>query len=151
MKVGLGADHAGYALKAALAAHLIRSGHEIVDFGTDDAGRSVDYPVFAQSVAEAVVLGTVDLGVLVCGTGIGMSIAANKVHGARCALVHDVTTAQLARRHNDANILAFGGRFLAPAFACEILDAFFAAEFEPRHAFRLNLIGVIERQYGGSR
>jgi ribose 5-phosphate isomerase B len=146
MKVAIGADHAGCALKSALADHLRSRGHEVADLGTDDPGRSADYPVFAFAVARAVGSGEADLGVLACGTGIGMSIAANKVRGVRAALCHDVTTARLAREHNDANVFVVGARLLAVPLAIELLDAFLDARFEPRHQRRLDLIA---REEGG--
>jgi len=149
MRIGLGADHAGCALKAVLAAHLSESGHLPVDYGTSDPAVSVDYPVFAEAVAGAVASGEVDLGVLVCGTGIGMTMAANKVRGIRAALVHDVTTARLARQHNDANVIALGGRLVGAGLAIEIVDAFLSAAFEPRHRRRLDLIAAIEARTRG--
>ncbi|MBM4395558.1 MAG: RpiB/LacA/LacB family sugar-phosphate isomerase, partial [Deltaproteobacteria bacterium] len=121
-------------------------GHEVADLGTDDPGRSVDYPDFAFAVARAVGSGEADLGVLTCGTGIGMSIAANKVRGVRAALCHDVTTARLAREHNDANVFVVGARLIGVPLAMELLDAFLAAGFEPRHQRRLDLIA---REEGG--
>lgn len=144
MRIGLGADHAGYALKAVLADHLAARGHAVVDYGTRDPAVSVDYPDFAEAVGRAVVAGEVDLGVLVCGTGIGMSIAANKVRGVRAALVHDVTTARLAREHNDANVLALGGRLLGTTLATECVEAFLGARFEDRHRRRLDRIAALE-------
>jgi ribose 5-phosphate isomerase B len=145
MRIGLGADHAGCALKVALSAHLASQGHEVVDYGTFDPDVSVDYPDFARAVSLAVASGSVDLGVLVCGTGIGMSIAANKVPGIRAALVHDVTTARLARLHNGANVVCMGARLLAPALAIECLDWFLAESFEVRHQRRLDKIAAIEK------
>ncbi|MBL6975555.1 MAG: RpiB/LacA/LacB family sugar-phosphate isomerase, partial [Deltaproteobacteria bacterium] len=103
------------------------------------------YPDFARLVGQAVATGQVDMGLLVCGTGIGMSIAANKVPGIRAALVHDVTTARLARQHNNANILVVAGRLLGPTLALEIVDAFLGADFEPRHQRRLDLITDMEQ------
>jgi len=145
MRIGLGADHAGCALKAALAARLAAQGHEVVDYGASDPAISVDYPDFARLVAEAVAVGSVDLGVLACGTGIGMAIAANKVPGIRAALIHDVTTARLARLHNGANVVCMGARLLAPPLAFECLDAFLAESFDPRHQRRLDKIAAIEK------
>ena len=145
MRIGLGADHAGCALKAALAAHLAGKGHEVTDLGTSDPSISVDYPVFAIAVGEAVASGRLEIGVLVCGTGIGMSIAANKVRGVRAAVVHDVTTARLAREHNDANVIAVGARLIAAPLACDILDTFLDARFDPRHRRRLDLIDAADR------
>ncbi len=144
MRVGLGADHAGYDLKDSLVAHLAARGHQPVDFGTGDSSVSVDYPRYASAVARAVAAGEVDLGILCCGTGIGMSIAANKVPGIRAALIHDVTTARLAREHNNANVVTMGGRLIAPTLAAELVDAFLAATFANRHQRRLDLISGIE-------
>jgi len=144
MTVGIGSDHAGCGLKDAIKAHLSESGVDVRDFGTNDPDVSVDYPVFARLVAEAVAAGKADVGILVCGTGIGMSIAANKVPGIRAALVHDVTTARLARQHNNANILAVAGRLIAPDLAFEIVDTFLNASFEPRHQRRLDMIADME-------
>lgn len=148
MRIGLGADHAGCALKAVLAAHLAARGHEVVDFGPSDPSVSVDYPDYARAVAQSVASRALDLGVLCCGTGIGMSIAANKVDGVRAALVHDVTTARLARQHNDANVVCMGARLLAAPFAVDLLDAFLAESFEPRHQRRLDKITAIEGTKG---
>ncbi len=145
MRIGLGADHAGCALKAALAVHLAERGHEVVDFGASTHAVSVDYPDYARAVAQAVADRDVALGVLVCGTGIGMSIAANKVPGVRAALVHDVTTARLAHQHNDANVLCLGARVTGPAVAEDCLDAFLAGAFEERHQRRLDKITAIEK------
>jgi ribose 5-phosphate isomerase B len=105
---------------------------------------SVDYPDYARAVAEAVASGAVGLGVLMCGTGIGMSIAANKVPGVRAALVHDVTTARMARRHNGANVVCMGARLLAAPLACEVLDTFLEESFEIRHQRRLDKIAAID-------
>ena len=151
MKIGLGADHAGYALKAALAAHLASAGHQVVDYGTGDPTRSVDYPDYAQTVGHAVISRSVDLGILVCGTGIGMSIAANKVQGIRAALAHDVTTAWLARQHNDANVLCLGGRLVAPMLATAMVDAWLEAAFETRHQPRVDRIAEVEREEARGR
>jgi len=144
VKVAVGADHAGCTLKAALADHLRGLGHEVLDFGASDPLVSVDYPVYALAVGKAVASGDAELGVLVCGTGIGMSIAANKVQGVRAALVHDATTARLAREHNNANVFVVGGRLMAAPLAVELLDVFLSTSFEPRHARRLELIASIE-------
>jgi len=146
--IGIGADHAGYALKTALLSHLRERGFEVRDFGTDAPSPPCDYPLQAQAVARAVVSGAVDLGILVCGTGLGMSIAANKVRGVRAAVVHDVTTARLARAHNHANVLALGGRLLAPELACEVVDTFLQTSIEPRHQPRIEQIAAIERLEG---
>lgn len=138
--ISLGSDHAGFALKGALAAHLAARGMTALDRGTHSA-ESCDYPVYARAVAADVVSGAARFGVLVCATGVGISIAANKVPGVRAALVRDAETAALSRRHNDANILCLAGATTPPAAALACLDAFLAAEFEGgRHARRVGLI-----------
>jgi ribose 5-phosphate isomerase B len=144
MRIALGADHAGCGLKAALAGHLAGAGHEVLDLGTDDPAVSVDYPTYAVAVARAVVDGRADVGILACGTGIGMSIAANKIPGIRAALVHDVTTARLARQHNDANVLTLGGRLTAVPLAVELVDTFLATAWDPRHGRRIEEIAALD-------
>ena len=135
--IALGADHGGVTLKTRLAAALIEAGHQVMDFGTDGPA-SVDYPDFAHEVCAAVADKRADYGVLVCGTGIGMSIAANRNPEIRCALVHDVTTARLTRAHNDANVLALGGRIIGEEVALDILQTFLTTPFEGgRHVRRL--------------
>ncbi|TQF84859.1 ribose 5-phosphate isomerase B [Elioraea sp. Yellowstone] len=135
--VAIGADHAGFPLKAALAEALAAIGHAVLDFGTDGTA-SVDYPDFAHAVCRAVISGQARFGVLVCGTGIGMSIAANRHPHIRCALVHDATGARLARAHNDANVLALGARMTGPEPALDALRVFLATSYEGgRHARRL--------------
>jgi ribose 5-phosphate isomerase B len=138
--ISLGSDHAGFALKGALLAHLAAKGVVTLDRGTHSA-ESCDYPVYARAVAADVAGGAARFGVLVCSTGIGISIAANKVPGIRAALVRDPETAALSRRHNDANILCLAGSATPPAAAIACLEAFLAAEFEGgRHARRVGLI-----------
>ncbi|EKN00476.1 ribose-5-phosphate isomerase [Acidocella sp. MX-AZ02] len=138
MTVALGADHGGVTLKNRLAAVLIEAGHEVQDYGTDGPA-SVDYPDFAQAVCGAVTEKRADFGILVCGTGIGMSIAANRYAGIRCGLVHDVTTARLTRAHNDANVLALGARIIGEEVALDILGAFLSTPYEGgRHQRRLD-------------
>ena len=135
--IALGADHGGVALKNRLAAVMIEAGYQVADYGTDGPD-SVDYPDFAHAVCAAVAEQRADFGVLVCGTGIGMSIAANRNPLIRCALVHDVTTARLTRAHNDANVLALGARITGEEVAMDILHTFLATEFEGgRHERRL--------------
>jgi ribose 5-phosphate isomerase B len=135
--VALGADHGGISLKPRLAAMLAEAGHHVLDFGTDGPA-SVDYPDYAHAVCDAVAGGQADLGVLVCGTGIGMSIAANRNPAIRCALVHDVTTARLTRAHNDANVLALGARIIGEEVALDILQTFLSTPYEGgRHDRRL--------------
>ncbi len=133
MRIAVGSDHAGFDLKAVVAKHLADGGHQVIDLGTDSPDVSVDYPTYGVAVGRAVIEGRADGGVCVCGTGIGISMAANKVPGVRAALVHDVTTASLARRHNDANVLCLGGRTLGPAEALDAVDTFFTATFEGGH------------------
>jgi ribose 5-phosphate isomerase B len=126
--VALGSDHAGVALKTTLREALEAAGHPVLDLGTHGA-ESVDYPDFADAVAGAVLDGRARFGVLVCGTGIGISIAANRHPGIRCALVHDMTGARLCREHNDANILALGARVTGPEVALDALRTFLATPF----------------------
>lgn len=135
--LALGADHGGVELKAKLAAALVAAGHQVRDYGTDGAD-SVDYPDYAHAVCAAVEENQADFGILVCGSGIGMSIAANRHAGIRCGLVHDVTTARLTRAHNDANVLALGARVIGEEVALDILRVFLATDFEGgRHQRRL--------------
>jgi ribose 5-phosphate isomerase B len=135
--VAVGADHAGFALKNKLKDELVRKGYAVLDLGTD-SDQSVDYPDFASAVARAVADGKASRGVLVCGTGIGMSIAANRLHGVRAAVVHCGEEAQLARAHNDANVLCLGARITSEYIAQHCLDVFLATAFEGgRHARRV--------------
>lgn len=145
MKIVVASDHGGYALKLKVAAHLKERGIEVEDLGTHSE-ESVDYPVYGKACGEAVVSGRGDLGMVFCGTGIGIYIAANKVHGVRCALVTSVETAHLAKEHNNANVLAMGGRTTDPELAVrmtdEWLDTVFAGETESgqRHARRVAML-----------
>ncbi len=143
----IGSDHGGLNLKSALKSYLARRGFEVNDAGTNNSD-SVDYPDFGLKVAEAVSSGTADKGILICGTGIGMSIAANKVSGIRAALVTDVFMARMAKEHNNANILVLGGRVLDEQKACDLVGAWLDATFEGgRHQNRLDKISEIERKY----
>lgn len=145
MRIVVGADHGGYRLKEEIARFLADGGYEVEDVGTYDE-TSTDYPDYAVRVARAVVEGRADLGILVCGTGIGMSIAANKVKGVRAALATDGYMARMAREHNDANVLCLGGRVLGVGSALEIVRAFLEARFAGgRHARRVGKITAIER------
>lgn len=147
MKIGFGCDHAAVELKNALLEHLREQGHECVDYGIQ-AGERVDYPVKGREVAEAVVRGDVDKAVLVCGTGIGISLAANKVPGIRAAVCSEPYSARLTVQHNNANIIAMGARVVGVELAKMIVDEFFAAQFlGGRHANRVDLITEIERDY----
>ncbi len=146
MRIAGGSDHAGFELKSALAKHVADAGHQVVDLGTDSPDVPVDYPLFGLAVGRAVAEGRAECGICVCGTGIGISIAANKVDGVRAALVHDVTTAGLARRHNDANVLCLGGRTTGVAEAVDAVDVFCRTAFEGgRHQQRLAEITEFER------
>ena len=144
MKVAFGCDHAGFVLKEAVIAHLKEMGHEVVDFGCYTPER-VDYPAQGEKAARAVASGECALGVLICGTGIGISLAANRVHGIRAAVCSESYSAELTRRHNDANMIAFGARVVGEGTACAILDAFFGAKFEGgRHAQRVAMLDEIK-------
>jgi ribose 5-phosphate isomerase B len=148
MRIALGGDHAGFLLKAAVAKHLAGAGHEIVDLGTDSE-KPVDYPAYCVAVGRAVVAGEVDLGIVFGGSGQGEAIAANKVRGVRAALCQSEFMARLARRHNDANVLALGGRVLGEEFTIAIVDEFLAAEFEGgRHQRRLDQIARVVEEEG---
>jgi ribose 5-phosphate isomerase B len=145
MRIALGSDHAGFLLKEDVKAYLADQGHEVVDHGTDSE-TPVDYPVFIAAAAHAVGNGECDRAIVMGGSGQGEQIAANKVHGVRAALCHDLFLAELSRRHNDANVLSMGGRVVAPAYAREIVRVWLATEFEGgRHSPRLEQIASIER------
>ena len=138
--VAVAADHGGYDLKCVLVPELRALGFAVLDLGTNGP-ESVDYPDFANAVATAIETGRAQRGLLICGTGIGMTIAANRHRLIRCALVHDATTARLARQHNDANVLALGGRILGAEVAKDCLKVFFTTAFEGgRHARRIALL-----------
>ena len=144
MKIAIGADHAGFGLKNQLGDVLRQSGHEVCDFGTNSA-ESSDYPDYASRVGRAVASGTVERGVLVCGSGVGMSIAANKVHGVRAALGVNLEEVRLARAHNDLNVLTLGSRFTDPAKARELVRTFLEVPFEGgRHERRVAKITRME-------
>jgi ribose 5-phosphate isomerase B len=145
MKIALGADHAGFSLKEHLVGVVAGLGCAVVDLGTHDE-TPVDYPDFAAAVARAVASGRVDRGVVVCGSGAGAAIAANKIKGIRCALAHDTYSAHQSVEHDDANVLALGSRVIGPALAAEITAAFLAARFteEERHVRRLRKIIDLE-------
>ena len=148
MKIGLGCDHGGYNLKLEIKQYLESKGVECVDYGTNNAEESVDYPIYGQKVAEAVVAKDVDYGILCCGTGIGISLAANKVPGIRAALCSDTFSAHATRQHNNANILAMGERVVGPGLALDIVDTFLNSEFEGgRHQNRIDKITAIEEKY----
>ena len=144
VKVAVGCDHGGFVLKESVVDTLKLLGAEVVDFGCFDES-SVDYPVYGEKVARAVASGECECGVIMCGTGIGISIAANKVKGIRAAVVTNTYMAKLTKNHNNANIIALGGRVITPSEAEEIVKAWFTAEYEGgRHQRRLDMIAKIE-------
>ncbi|MWC27265.1 ribose 5-phosphate isomerase B [Paenibacillus sp. MMS18-CY102] len=147
MKISIGADHGGYRLKEVLVPIIQSLGHEVQDVGCS-CDQSVDYPDYALPVCEAVVKGEADRGILICGTGIGMSIAANKVQGIRCALVQDTFSAKATRDHNDTNVLALGERVLGFGIAEEIVRIWLETPFSngERHVGRINKVMNIEKQ-----
>lgn len=147
MKIGVGSDHGGYYLKEELKEYMKELGIDVVDFGTDSLD-SVDYPDYGEIVAKAVAKKEVDRGLVICGTGIGISLAANKVKGIRCALCGDVYSAKMSRAHNNANMIALGGRVVGVDLAKEILQAYLSTEFEGgRHERRVDKINDIEDRF----
>ena len=142
MKVGFGCDHTAINLKKELMEYMTEKGYECVDYGAYDASVRVDYPDQGQKVAEAIIAGEVEKGVLICGTGIGISMAANKIKGVRAALCSDCFSAEATRLHNDANILAMGGRVVGTGLALKIVDTFLNTEFSgaERHIARIRQI-----------
>ncbi len=147
MKFYIGSDHAGFAVKGLVIEMLEKRGHEVIDLGPESSDR-VDYPDYAEKVSRAVVSDAGSFGILICGTGIGMSIAANKIDGIRAAHCHDYYTAQMARAHNDANILCFGERVSGPGVIESMIDAFCTTEFEGgRHAGRVEKIMAIQKSH----
>ena len=144
MKVALGSDHVGYEMKQIVREHLEKKGYECIDYGSYSSDKC-DYPVYGEKVGRAVAAKECDLGVLICGTGIGISLAANKVPGVRAAVCSEVYSARLTREHNDANIIAFGARVVGTGTALDIVDAFFDTEFEGgRHAERVRMLEARE-------
>tara|TARA_A100001037_G_C14935245_1_gene537951 strand:+ start:171 stop:608 length:438 start_codon:yes stop_codon:yes gene_type:complete len=141
--IAAGCDHGGFSLKTLLIEHLTESGHDVLDLGTYTNER-VDYPDFAETVAKSVASGEASFGLLVCGSGIGVCMVANKIAGIRAATIHDVTSAHLSREHNDANIICLGERLIGPEVAKEALDIFLESEFqEGRHLQRVEKINKI--------
>jgi ribose 5-phosphate isomerase B len=146
MKIAIGSDHVGFPLKQHITQYLKEKGHVVTDLGTDGTER-VDYPVYGKKVAKEVASGAVDRGILICGTGVGISIAANKVHGIRAVVCSEPYSARLARQHNNANIVAFGGRVVGESIAEMIVDEFLATEYEGgRHQKRIDMISEIEKE-----
>jgi len=139
MKLAIGCDHGGFELKKEVLEHLAARGIEVTDVGCND-GASCDYPVYSKKVTDLIQAGTVDLGILICGTGIGMSMAANKEPGIRAALCHDVFSAKATREHNNANVLCMGARVVGPGLALMIIDTFLDTPFseDERHIRRIS-------------
>jgi ribose 5-phosphate isomerase B len=147
MKIALGCDHGGYDLMQVIKKHLDELGIEYKDFGTYSK-ESCHYPVFGRAAAEAVASGECDRGIIICTTGIGISITANKVHGIRAALCCNEFTAEMTRRHNDANMLAMGAKVVDPELAVKMVDLFLNTPFEGgRHAVRVEMMMAIEKEY----
>ena len=152
MRIAVGADHAGYELKQVIAEHLRKRGHDVLDVGTGGTA-PVDYPDFAEAVAKALVDGKAERGVLICGSGVGASVAANKVPGIRAGLCHDTYSARQGVEHDDTNLLVLGARVIGIELARELVESFVAARFsnEERHRRRLEKIKALERRYGASK
>jgi ribose 5-phosphate isomerase B len=146
--IAIGSDHAGYELKNKIIEHLNKKGYEVKDFGTDSSEKSVDYPDFGLMVAESVKNGECEKGIVICGTGIGISISANKVPGIRAALCTNSYMARMSRKHNDSNVLALGGRVLGVGLALEIVETWLDTGFErDRHKTRVDKITEIEKKF----
>ena len=146
MKIGIATDHGGFSLKEELVAHLRESGHEVVDFGAHELNPDDDYPDFVIPLAEAVKAGKVDRGVAICGSGVGASVCANKIHGIRAALIHDHFSAKQGVEDDHMNILCMGGRTVGPAVAWDLVKAYLAAKFsnDLRHLRRLSKVASLE-------
>jgi ribose 5-phosphate isomerase B len=149
MRIVIGADHAGFDLKQIIAGYLRQLGHEVIDKGTDSSA-PVDYPDFAEAVGRAVLDGTAERGVLICGSGVGASVSANKLPGIRAGLCHDTYSAHQGVEHDDINVLVLGARVIGVELARELVSSFLAAKFtgEERHRRRVEKIKALERRYG---
>jgi ribose 5-phosphate isomerase B len=146
MKIAIGNDHVGYQLKLHICKYLLEKGYELIDFGTGSTDRT-DYPIYAKRVAQAVVNNECEKGILICGTGVGISIAANKVRGIRAVVCSEPYSARLARQHNNANIVAFGSRVVGISIAEMIVDEFLSARYENgRHQKRIDMVSDIEKE-----
>jgi ribose 5-phosphate isomerase B len=146
MKIAIGNDHSAVEMKNVIMEYVREMGHEVVNFGTDSS-ESCNYPEYGEKVGRAVASGEYDCGILICGTGVGISLAANKVNGVRAAVCSDVTTAHLVKEHNNANILAFGARIVGTELAKDMVKAYLNAEFMGgRHAQRVDMIMEIEKR-----
>ena len=148
MRIAIGADHGGYPLNERVISELGKEGHELVDFGTHDGSRPDDYPDYVLAVGQSIQSGEADIGILICGSGVGASVAANKLRGVRAALCGDTYSGRQSREHDDCNILCLGARVTGPELSLEIVRAFVAARFtgEERHRRRLEKIDRIERE-----
>ena len=148
MRIAIGADHGGYPLNERVIEELRAEGHEITDFGTHDGSQPDDYPDYALKIGEAVQTGTAEIGILICGSGVGASVAANKLHGIRAALCGDTYSAHQSREHDNCNVLCLGARVVGSELALEIVRAFVAARFtgEERHRRRLAKVVAMEEQ-----
>ena len=146
MKIAIGCDHGALALKNKLVSHLEAKGYEVCDFGTHTTD-SCDYPIYAAAAARAVAAGECERGIVLCTTGIGVSIVANKIHGIRCALLHDLESARLTRLHNDTNMMALGAGVTEEAFALELADTWLTTEFsgDERHCRRIARVMDLEK------
>ena len=146
MRIGIGNDHSGVEMKREIVKFLQEQGHEVVNYGTDESTRC-DYPVYGEKVGRAVTAGDVDRGILICGTGLGISLAANKVRGVRAVVCSEPCTARLSRQHNDANVLAFGARIIGIEMAKMIVETWLSTEFEGgRHQRRVDMVMEIENK-----
>lgn len=146
MKIAIGNDHAAVEMKNEIKGYLESKGHEVINFGTDTSA-SCNYPEYGKAVGMAVASGEADCGVLICGTGVGISLAANKVKGIRAAVCSEPVTARLTKQHNNANVICFGARIVGVELAKEIVDAYLEAEFEGgRHQTRIDMIMAIENE-----
>jgi ribose 5-phosphate isomerase B len=147
MRIGLASDHGGFELKQELAKTIAAAGHELLDLGAHTYDAADDYPDFAAALARAVAAGEVERGVLICGSGVGASVAANKIHGVRAAICHDTYSAHQGVEHDDMNVLVLGGRVVGIEVAHELVRAFLGAKFtsEPRHLRRLNKVKALDQ------
>jgi ribose 5-phosphate isomerase B len=144
MKIAVGSDHAGVEMRHTVMGYLRTNGHEVLDFGTNGPERT-DYPIYGARVGYAVAAGEAERGIAICGSGVGISIAANKIPGVRCVCCSEPYSASLSRRHNDCNVLAFGARIVGPDMALAIVDAWLDGEYEAgRHARRVNELARLE-------
>jgi ribose 5-phosphate isomerase B len=148
VKIAIGADHGGYPLNERVIKELRAAGHELIDFGTHDGSQPDDYPDYAVKVGETIQTGLAEMGILICGSGVGAAVAANKLHGIRAALCGDTYSAHQSREHDDCNVLCLGARVTGEELALEIVRAFVAARFtgEERHKRRLSKVAAIEEK-----